>query len=78
MRTAIASQRERTDEGQQDKLRHSYPAAVKEGRWPVEGDVARCGYVKRGPTTAPGQWGTSEACIVCEELRRRERSPEVL
>jgi hypothetical protein len=66
--TIDSPERECTDEGQHDKLRHSYPAAVKEGRLPVPGDVARCGYVKRGPTTVPGTWGTSEACVVCEHL----------
>ena len=64
---------ERTDEGQHDELRHSYPTAVREGRWPVAGDVARCGYVKRGPTSPPGEWGMSDACVVCESLHHGER-----
>lgn len=58
----------RPDEGQQDRLRHSYPLAVMEGRWPVVGDLARCGYVKRAETRPPGRWGEAGVCVVCEEL----------
>jgi hypothetical protein len=64
---------ERTDEGQQDKLRHGYLAAAREGRLPVAGDTARCGYVKQDHTGTGGAWGTGECCIVCERLRLRER-----
>lgn len=73
MTTTSLSERERTNEGQHDELRHSYPAAVREGRLPGPGDVARCGYVKRDPTTSSGAWGTSEVCIVCESLHDSER-----
>lgn len=69
----LSPERERIGGDRQSKLRHSYPAAVREGRLPAEGDVARCGYVKRGPTAPPGEWGTSEVCIVCESLHDSER-----
>jgi hypothetical protein len=59
----------RTPPTQRDKLRHGYPQAIAEGRLPQPGDVARCGYVKRGPTDSGGAWGTSEACVVCERLK---------
>jgi hypothetical protein len=64
---------DRTSGERQDKLRHGYLAAAREGRVPVVGDVARCGYVKRDDTGSGGAWGTSEACVVCEHLRKAER-----
>jgi hypothetical protein len=55
-----------------DKLHHGYLQAAREGRLPVPGDVARCGYVKRGPTVSGGRWGTADACVVCERLKLDE------
>lgn len=62
---------DRVDTPLTDALRHSYPCWLDEGRIPMEGDVARCGYVKRGATDSGGEFGTPEACIVCEELSPR-------
>jgi hypothetical protein len=68
MTTTSRFKDESIENASQDKLRHSYPAAVRERRWPEPGDVARCGYVKRDMTTPPGRWGEAGVCIVCEAL----------
>lgn len=67
-----------TEQRESDELRHHYRACWgatpgERLRFAVPGDVATCGYVKRGSSHDAGEWGTSDACVVCEVLTHQGR-----
>jgi hypothetical protein len=68
---------EATRQREPDELFHHYPACWGEPgehiRASVPGDVATCGYIKRRPSKGRGEWGRSDACVVCETLAHKGR-----